>query len=91
MAHADWITENWPGAADFVEYESRLNYSLGQLDDAVVCTYNLGNFDGLVIMDVLRAHPMVIIGRQLLQNPFYVPPDEYLPELQRRAANRSAE
>ena len=36
-------------------------------------------------MDVLRTHPMVIIGGVLQQNPFFVPPDEFLRELRARA------
>jgi hypothetical protein len=35
-------------------------------------------------MDVLRTHPMVIIGGLLQENPFFVPPDEFLRELRGR-------
>ena len=35
-------------------------------------------------MDIMRTHPMVIIGGLLQDNPFYVPPDEFLQELQVR-------
>lgn len=35
-------------------------------------------------MDIMRTHPMVIIGGQLQENPFFVPPDEMLGELRRR-------
>lgn len=35
-------------------------------------------------MDILRTHPMVIIGGILQQNPFFVPPDEFLRELNER-------
>lgn len=40
-------------------------------------------------MDILRTHPMVIIGNTLQQNPFYVPPDQMLRELRERAASES--
>ena len=43
--------------------------------------------DGLV--DVLRTHPVVIIGGTLQQNPFFVPPDEFLRELRERAGQNS--
>jgi hypothetical protein len=32
----------------------------------------------------MRTHPQVIIGGALHENPFYVPPDEFLAELNRR-------
>ena len=40
-------------------------------------------------MDILRTHPMVIIGGILQQNPFFVPPDEFLRELRERAKQPS--
>ena len=35
-------------------------------------------------MDILRTHPVVLVGGLLQENPFYVPPDEFLKELQSR-------
>ena len=35
-------------------------------------------------MDIMRTHPMVIIGGVLQANPFWVPPDEFLRELDGR-------
>ena len=35
-------------------------------------------------MDILRTHPMVIVGGALQDNPFFVPPDEFLRELDER-------
>jgi hypothetical protein len=37
-------------------------------------------------MDILRTHPMVIIGGVLQVNPFWVSPDEFLRELNARHA-----
>jgi len=31
----------------------------------------------------MRTHPMIIIGGMLQENPFFVPPDEFLQELRR--------
>ena len=38
-------------------------------------------------MDILRTHPMAVIAGVLQENPFFVPPDEFLREL--RAPARS--
>ena len=35
-------------------------------------------------MDILRTHPMVLVGGILRDNPFFVPPDEMLRELRQR-------
>ena len=37
-------------------------------------------------MDILRTHPMVIVGGVLHANPFFVPPDEFLRELRQRGS-----
>jgi hypothetical protein len=39
-------------------------------------------------MDILRTHPMVIIGGILQENVFFVPPDEFLRELHERRGPR---
>jgi hypothetical protein len=35
-------------------------------------------------MDIMRIHPAVIVGGVLRENPFFVPPDEFLRELDER-------
>jgi hypothetical protein len=42
-----------------------------------------------VVIDIMRTHPMVIVGGILQENPFYVPPDAMLKELRERAADKS--
>jgi hypothetical protein len=44
---------------------------------------------GDVIVDVLRTHPRVVIDGALYENPFFVPPDEFLRELRGRADRSS--
>jgi hypothetical protein len=85
MANMEWALEDRPGLEDFLEFEIRVNYLAPRYDDVVCCTYDLARFRANVIMNVLRTHPMVIIGGVLQENPFFVPPDEFLCELRERA------
>jgi len=32
------------------------------------------------VIDIMRTHPMVLIGDVLQENPFFVPPDQFLLE-----------
>jgi hypothetical protein len=89
-ANMEWALEDLPGCDDIVEYESRLNPILSKYDDVVVCTYDLSKFSAGVVMDILRTHPMVVIGETVQENPFYVPPDKFLEELAQRAADNHA-
>ena len=86
MGNMEWALETFPGVADLVEYESKLNYILPKYRDTAVCVYDVNQHSGKVVMDVLRTHPMVIIGGVLQENPLYVPPDEFLQELKTRKA-----
>jgi hypothetical protein len=83
-ANMEWALDDLPGVHDIVEYETRLNHFLPNYNDVVVCTYDLSKFSAPVVMDIMRTHPQVIIGGVLQENPFYVPPDEFLAELSRR-------
>jgi hypothetical protein len=87
VANMEWALEDRPGVHDIVEYESRLNYVLPQYDDTVVCTYDLGQFSAPVVMEILRTHPMVIVGEVMQENPFYTPPDQHLREIESRRPN----
>ena len=87
VANMEWALEDRPGVRDIVEYESRLNYILPKYDDTVVCTYDLGRFTAPVVMEILRTHPMVIVGDVMQENPFYTPPDEHLREIESRRAH----
>src|ERR1700730_784963 len=80
-ADMGWALGDFPGVHDIVEYESRLNYVLPKYDIATVCTYDLTQFSTSIVMDILRIHPQVIVGKVLRENPFYVLPDEFLAEL----------
>jgi hypothetical protein len=44
----------------------------------------LHQFGAEVVMDIMRTHPMVVIGGILQENPFFVPPGEMLRELRER-------
>jgi hypothetical protein len=90
VANMEWALEDRPGVHDIVEYESRLNYILPKYDDTVVCTYDLGKFSAPVVMEILRTHPMVIVGEVMQENPFYTPPDQHLREIDSRRTHASS-
>jgi MEDS: MEthanogen/methylotroph, DcmR Sensory domain len=83
-ANMEWSLEDFPGVDDIVEYEARLNEVTSRFDDVVVCTYDLNRFSATLVMDILRTHPQVIVGGILQENPFYLPPEQFLSELRAR-------
>src|SRR5580700_6751614 len=84
LAHMEWALLDKPGVDDLLEYETRVNYLLPKFDDPVICVYHLQKFRSNVVMDIMRTHPVVIIGGLLQENPFFVPPDQFLLEIRER-------
>jgi MEDS: MEthanogen/methylotroph, DcmR Sensory domain len=87
LAHMEWALEDRVGVDRLVEYEAKLNHVWPRSGDVGICTYDLAKFGGDVILDILRTHPLVIIGGILQENPFFVEPDEFLEELRARRAD----
>jgi DcmR-like sensory protein len=91
LAHMEWALVDLPGVEDLIEFETHVNHVVPKYDDVVICAYDLSKFGANVVMDALRTHPVVIIGGLLQENPFFVPPDQFLLELrERRSARQSA-
>ena len=91
LAHMEWALVDLPGVEDLIEFETRVNYVVPKYDDMVICAYDLSKFSASVVMDALRTHPVVIIGGLLQENPFFVPPDQFLLEIrEQRSARKSA-
>jgi hypothetical protein len=57
----------------------------------VICTYDLSKFPASVVIDAMRTHPIVIVGGLLHENPFFVPPDQFLQEIKERRALRESQ
>jgi len=90
LAHMEWALLDKQGVGDLLEYETRLNYMLPKYDDPVICTYDLSKYSAAVAMDIMRTHPVVLIGGVLHENPYFVPPDQFLLEIRERQLVRGS-
>jgi len=70
-AEMHWALEDIKGADRLLEYETRWNEELKHSPVTALCQYNTNLFDGSMIMEVLRVHPLVITNGQVVRNPFY--------------------
>jgi MEDS: MEthanogen/methylotroph, DcmR Sensory domain len=85
----EWASRHPCCIHDLIEFEARVNDVWCRHDDVVICVYDLAKFSGDIVMDVLRTHPMIIVGGILQQNPFYMQPQEFLQELHQRRAKQA--
>jgi MEDS: MEthanogen/methylotroph, DcmR Sensory domain len=88
--HMDWVFVDKPAVNNLLEYEARLNDLLSKYSAPVVCNYDVSQVSASVAIDIIRTHPVVIIGGLLQENPFFVPPDKFLEEMRGRRSGRVA-
>jgi hypothetical protein len=90
VCRMDWVPDGQSHIDDLIEFEAKVNDVWRRHDDAVICAYHLSKFSGDAVIDIMRTHPLVIVGGILQHNPFFVPPVEFLYEIRARRAARSA-
>jgi hypothetical protein len=74
-----WALHDLPDEREeFFRYEAELNRFAPQYPQAIVCLYDLGHFGGGILLDLLRTHSKLVVSSQLVENPYYLPPDLYL-------------
>lgn len=92
VTHMEWVLETDMEPDELLEYEAMTNElwlrPTGPLNP-IICVYDLRRFRADIVLDVMRTHPLVIIGGVLQENPFFVPPDVFLPQLRSRRARSS--
>lgn len=74
-----WALRDVPGVELLVPYEAELNRSLRQYPQVILCFYDMERFtNGRLLLDIVRTHPKVLLGGTVVENPWYVNPDEFL-------------
>jgi hypothetical protein len=86
----EWALVDLPGVEDLIEFESRVNYVIPKCDNIMICAYDLSKFSASVVIDAMRTHPVVIVGGLLHENPFFVPPEQFLLEIKERQSLRKS-
>lgn len=80
----DWVFSGIQDAAEILEYEAEVNEVLARNRQPAICVYDIAKLSGAMMMDILRTHPLTLIGGVVQENPFYTPPARMLQELSAR-------
>jgi len=75
-----WALKNIPGSDHLLEYEVLLNTVTSTFPHTGMCQYDARLFDGATLFKILQVHPYMIAQGQLVRNPFYIRPEEFLAE-----------
>ena len=73
-----WAHRSQRAVADLIGYESELNRIMSNVPQVNLCLYDLTRCSGDLIMDVLKTHPKALLGGMVIDNPYYLHPDEFL-------------
>jgi hypothetical protein len=73
-----WAHRSPRAVADLIGYESELNRIMSSFPQVNLCLYDLTRCSGDLIMDVLKTHPKALLGGMVIDNPYYLEPDEFL-------------
>ena len=76
-----WALRDIPGVEDLLAYEARVKQVMAANPEAAaisLCLYDVERFDAELIVGVLRTHPKAVIAGAVIDNPFYIPPEEFL-------------
>jgi len=73
-----WTLKELPGLYDFMTYEAELNRFVPRYPQVILCLYDLDNFSGQILVDILKTHPRVLMGGTVLENLHYMEPEEFL-------------
>ena len=74
-----WARKGMLGSEQFLRYEAQLNCLNHPL--TALCQYDVNLFDGETLLNVLRIHPWVFIQGQIIRDPNYMEPAEFLAQL----------
>lgn len=66
------------GTEYLVEYEARLNLLEETHPLTAICQYDATRFDGALLFEILKVHPLMVVRGQIVHNPYYIPVREYL-------------
>lgn len=77
-----WALRDVPGVDRLIPYEAELNRNLGEFPQVILCFYDLERFsNGQLLLDVMRTHPKVLLGGTVVDNPWYLEPEEFLASM----------
>jgi hypothetical protein len=77
----EWALRSLPGSDELMAYEARVNLLIPRYDCSLLCVYDVNQFSGRAVADVLATHSHVILGGRMYENPYFVEPVSYLQTL----------
>ncbi|MGQ0464380.1 MAG: MEDS domain-containing protein [Sporichthyaceae bacterium] len=72
-----WALSELIGWDNLSHYEAELNRFVPKYPQVMMCLYDLDSLGGDLLVEILRTHPKVLLGGTVLENLYFVEPDDY--------------
>jgi len=74
-----WALKSITDFERLIKYEAELNEFLSGIKIKALCQYDRRKFEPSTLLDVLRTHPLIIVGGEIFHDNFYyMPPHDFL-------------
>ena len=73
-----WALKGLPGSERLIEYEAKLNHFFPGSRCMAICQYDRRHFSPDLLLGILTTHPIAVIGTEIYDNFYFMPPDEFL-------------
>lgn len=80
-ADMSWALRSLVSTDSLMEYEARLAFLTRRHECTLMCAYDTRKFSRATFKDILSTHPQVLIGATVVENPYYIPPMEFLKQM----------
>jgi len=73
-----------PDMNELLMLESEMNRYLPLYPQVVMCLYDMDQFGSGALVNLVMTHPRMLVGGMVIENPYYLTPDEVLAKAVRR-------
>ena len=73
-----------PDLSELLTLESEMNRYLALYPQVVMCLYDMDKFGSGALYNLVMTHPRMLMGEMVIENPYYLTPDEVLAKAVRR-------
>lgn len=77
-----WVLVAKVTGKEILAYECNINRLFEQYPFMSMCQYDAGRFHADAVKMLIKTHPTVLHGGQIVKNPGYTPPGEFLALLE---------
>ncbi|MBA4375737.1 MAG: hypothetical protein C0401_06140, partial [Anaerolinea sp.] len=80
----DWVLRSNISNSMLMEYETKVYDSMKLTPCTAICEYDARKFNGSLIMDILSVHPLMMVRGQVIRNPYFILPKDFMAQYNAR-------